>query len=141
MGRGGWGHRWVWGGFKRRPRFLPGAEWYLDLQVREEGLETKSCLGGGQYPRSGAAPRPRSFHNLGKVVPRHSSPAVPVPGSCCRRKVSGNGRRHGKARRGQGAAQEARGILPEMLRGCSEAPGGCCPRCSEDAACPGCSGR
>lgn len=47
--------------------------------------------------------------------------------------------------RGQGAAQEARGMLlsalPEMLRGCSGVPGGCCPRCSEDAACPVCSGR
>lgn len=44
------------GGFKRRPRFLLGAERYPDLQVEEDGLGTKSCSGGGQYPHSGAPP-------------------------------------------------------------------------------------
>lgn len=90
---------------------------------------------------------PRSHNNLGKVVPRRRSPALPVPGSCCRRKVRGGRQqaRRGGARWGRDAqemplgmllrilggcpgdaAQDSRGMLPGLL-------GRCCPRCSEGA--------
>lgn len=137
------------GGLQKETPLLAWCRMVSDLRVGEDGLGTKSCSGGGRYPLSGAPPRPRSFRNLGKVVPRRSSPAVPVPGSCCRRKVSGDGSRHGGAwgvgglpRKPEGccsvrcprcsgdarrlpgdAAQDSQGMLPAML-------GGCCPGCS-----------
>lgn len=111
----GWG-----GGFRRRPHFLLGQEWYPDLQVGEDALGTKSCSGGGRILTAGLPGAP-FLRQLGQSCAPRSSPAVTVPGSCCRRKVNGDGSRHGKA---WGAG------------GCPGSSGCCsvrCLRCSGDA--------
>lgn len=104
----------------------------------------KELLGRWPVSSQRGSPGPRSFVNLGKVVPRAAARQCPCQGTAAVGKLTGTAA--GTARRGgPGDAQEARGMLlstlPEMLRGCSGVPGGCCPRCSEEAACPGGSGR
>lgn len=121
MGKGGWGHRWAGGEASEGDptsclvrNGIRICRWERTRWGQRAAREVASILTAG-------LPGAPFLRQLGQSCAPRSSPAVPVPGSCCRRKVNGDGSRHGKA---WGAG------------GCPGSSGCCsvrCLRCSGDA--------
>lgn len=112
MGKEGGGIDGFWGASNIVPKLCSVQDGIRICRWERTDWEQRPTQEVAGFP-AGSPPSPCCLRNSGEVVPRHHSPAVPAPGSCCRRKVCGAGSRHSTARHGG----EDRG-LTGMLGGC-----------------------